>query len=93
MEGDMEDRRKAAQAVFTALANAEEAASAAAAASGALENALQKAEQQAGVSWWGWGSGSLFRSAPKKPRTGIQKSFLLSQEFNLSSRYLCLPNL
>lgn len=67
----IDDQRKAAQAVFVALANAEEAASAAAAASGALESALQKAEEHAGVSWWGWNSHKLFRPAAKKEPQGL----------------------
>lgn len=70
----MEDRRLAAEAVFNALANAEEAASAAAAASGALETALQKAEQHAGISWWGWNN-SLFRQNPKKKRPKAGQAF------------------
>lgn len=53
---EVEERRQAAKAVFTALSKAEEAASSAAAASGELESALQQAEQQAGGSWWGWNS-------------------------------------
>jgi hypothetical protein len=56
LDKELEERRIAAQAVYSALANAEEAASAAAAASGALEKALQKVEQDAGRSWWGWNS-------------------------------------
>lgn len=51
---ELEVRRAAARAVFTALSKAEEAASAAAAASGELETALQAAERHAGGSWWGW---------------------------------------
>lgn len=54
LDKELEDRRIAAQAVYSALANAEEAASAAAAASGALEKALQKVERDAEGSWWGW---------------------------------------
>lgn len=65
VDKEMENRRQAAQAVFAALADAEEAASAAAAASGALESALQNAEQQAGISWWGWNH-TLFRQPSKK---------------------------
>jgi hypothetical protein len=67
---ELEVRRAAARAVFTALSKAEEAASAAAAASGELETALQAAERHAGGSWWGWNPNGQRPNPEQRPEGG-----------------------